>query len=45
MEQRMYMTNCRELAKLMGKAKETLFHYDEIGLVFGRCYEEWIPLL
>lgn len=31
MEQRMYMTT-GELAKLMGITKETLFHYDEIGL-------------
>lgn len=30
-EQRMYMTT-GELAKLMGITKETLFHYDEIGL-------------
>lgn len=31
MEQRMYLTT-GELAKLMGITKETLFHYDEIGL-------------
>ncbi len=31
MGQRMYMTT-GELAKLMGITKETLFHYDEIGL-------------
>ena len=31
MEQKMYMTT-GELAKLMGITKETLFHYDEIGL-------------
>ena len=31
MEQKMYMTT-GELARLMGITKETLFHYDEIGL-------------
>ena len=31
MEQKTYMTT-GELAKLMGITKETLFHYDEIGL-------------
>ena len=31
MEQKMYLTT-GELAKLMGITKETLFHYDEIGL-------------
>ena len=31
MEQNIYMTT-GELAKLMGITKETLFHYDEIGL-------------
>ena len=39
MNRNLYMTT-GEFAKLMGVTKETLFHYDEIGLFCPECVTE-----